>query len=358
ISIIYGSIIGFRNWLYKTQFIGSTSFSIPIISIGNLNVGGSGKTPFVELLIELLHPQYKLGVLSRGYKRKTSGFLMVQQQHTASIVGDEPLMVKLKYPSTIVAVGEERVMAIPRLMQLAPQTQLILLDDAFQHQSVRPDINILLTTFDKPFFEDSILPLGTLREHISGKKRANIIIVSKCPEQFSMDAQNEFIRKIQPHAQQRVFFTTQIYGAAYHLFLMNEKVPLHKSEEYLLVTGIAKASYLKEYILSQVHNIIHYEYDDHHPFEIQELESMHQNYPYLKTWLTTEKDAVRLAPFRDWFAQQQIAIYCIPVQTQFIGNTANIFEKTIKGYLDFYYQDEIKNENEQIQSDTNKPNDD
>ena len=145
-AVIYGFIIWLRNWLYKTNFIGSTDFEIPVFTIGNLSMGGTGKTPFVEMLIELLHDRYNIGVLSRGYKRKTTGYIDVQPTHNAKEVGDEPLMLKLKYPMVHVSVGEQRVFAIPQLLGKYPETQVILLDDAFQHQSVRPDINILLTS--------------------------------------------------------------------------------------------------------------------------------------------------------------------------------------------------------------------
>lgn len=339
IAVIYGGIIWLRNWLYKTQFIGSTDFEIPVITVGNLSVGGTGKTPFVELLIELLHSHYKIAVLSRGYKRKTTGYIAVQPFHTAKDVGDEPLMIKLKYPDVSVSVGEERVFAIPRLMSEQIHTQVILLDDAFQHQSVRPDINILLTTYDKPFYKDAILPLGTLREFVSGKDRANIIVVTKCPENITEQEQEQITKEIQPGKNQKVFFSTQSYGVAYNLFDPADKLFLEQNKTYALLTGIAHAGYIKEYVANQAKEIIHYEYSDHHAFELHELEIIKKNYPAIKTWITTEKDGVRLAAFRDWFIEHNISLYCLLVKTKIIGKNKNDLEALIKGFLDYFYKD-------------------
>lgn len=339
-AIIYGSVIWLRNWLYKTNFIGSTDFEIPVITIGNLSMGGTGKTPFVELLIELLHEHYKIGVLSRGYKRKTSGYLSVQNFHSTKDVGDEPLMLKLKYPDVQVSVGEERVFAIPRLISEQPQTQVILLDDAFQHQSVRPDINILLTTYDKPFYDDLILPLGTLREFKSGKNRANIIVVTKCPKELNESEQALIISKIKPTANQKVFLSTVEYGVAYNLLNPNDRLFFDKRDSYVLVTGIANAKQLKEFITKQSTEIVHYEFADHHFFETHELEVIKKNYPDLKKWITTEKDGVRLGAHKNWLLENNISLYCLPVKTKLIGNNTTYFSNTIKGFLDYFYKDE------------------
>ncbi len=323
-----------------TNFIGSTAFEIPVITIGNLSVGGTGKTPFVELLIELLHEKYKIGVLSRGYKRKTSGYIDVQTLHTIKDVGDESLMLKLKYPFVQVSVGEQRVFAIPQMLAKHPETQVILLDDAFQHQSVRPDINILLTTYDKPFYDDLILPLGTLREFESGKKRANIIVVTKCPKDLSESNQAQIINKIKPAANQKVFFTTIEYGVAYNLLNPNDRLFFDKKDSFVLLTGIANAKQLKEYTAKQSTEIVHYEFDDHHFFELHELESIKKNYPKLHNWITTEKDGVRLALYKDWFIANNITLYCLPIKTKLIRENKSDFQETIKGFLSYFYTEE------------------
>lgn len=339
-ALIYGAIIWLRNWLYKSNFIGSTDFEIPVISIGNLSVGGTGKTPFVELLIELLYADFQIGILSRGYKRKTSGYISVQSNHTAREVGDEPLMLKLKYPMTNVSVGEQRVFAIPKLLSDYPDTKVILLDDAFQHQSVRPDINILLTTYDKPFWNDSILPLGTLREFESGKNRANIIVVTKCPEDLSEKEQAKIKEKIKPTEKQKVFFTSIKYGVPYNLLNGNDRLQFNKNEQEVLLTGIANAEPLKNYLAKNANEIVHFNFSDHHFFEQQELSNIKKNYPDFKRWITTEKDGVRLAAHAKWLVENNISLYCIPIKTQLIGNNKTDFAPAIKGFLDYFYRDE------------------
>lgn len=339
IAVIYGAIITFRNWLYKSNFVGSTNFEIPVISVGNLSVGGTGKTPFIELLIETIASQYSIGVLSRGYKRKTNGYREVQHNSTALQVGDEPLMLKLKYPNVHVSVGEQRVIAIPQLLATHSAIKVILLDDAFQHQSVRPDINILLTTYDKPFFEDRILPLGTLREFASGKTRANIIVVTKCPADLSEQEQINFVNKIKPTKAQKIFFSTIEYRTPYKLLNPEERYYFDTNKQEVLLTGIANTAPLLTYLANKTKDIIHYEFADHHYFEIAELENILKNEPNIKTWFCTEKDAVRLALHKDWLIANNISLYCIPIKTKIIGNNADEFGETIKGYLDYFYGD-------------------
>lgn len=341
LALIYGAIIWLRNWLYKTNFIGSTDFEIPVFTIGNLSVGGTGKTPFVEMLIELLQPYYNVAILSRGYKRKTSGYIAVQSFHTAKEVGDEPLMIKLKYPNVQVAVGEERVIAIPKLISEQPQTQVILLDDAFQHQSVRPDINILLTTYDKPFYNDNILPLGSLREFESGKNRANIIVVTKCPKSLSEEEQHKIIENIKPTDKQKVFFSTIEYGIAYNILNPNDKKYFSVNESQLLITGIANAESIKVYIEDKSKDLVHFNFGDHHLFEQHELENIKKHYPEFTNWITTEKDGVRLALHKDWLMKNNISVFCLPIKTKLIGKNTIDFTTTIKGFLDFFYKDEV-----------------
>ncbi len=340
-ALIYGAIIWLRNWLYKTNFIGSTDFEIPVFAIGNLSVGGTGKTPFVEMLIELLQPYYNVAVLSRGYKRKTSGYIAVQAFHTSKEVGDEPLMLKLKYPNVQVAVGEERVIAIPKLISEQPQIQVILLDDAFQHQSVRPDINILLTTFDRPFYNDKILPLGFLREFESGKNRANIIVVTKCSKDINEDEQTKIIENIKPTAKQKVFFSTIEYGVAYNILNPIDRNIFSKNQSQLLITGIANADDIKKYIEVKSKDLVHFNFDDHHQFEQYELENIKKHYPNFTKWITTEKDGVRLALHKDWLIENNISVYCLPIKTRLIGKNTLDFTITVKGFLDYFYKDEI-----------------
>jgi tetraacyldisaccharide 4'-kinase len=348
-AFLYGLIISLRNILYKSNFIGSTDFEIPVISIGNLSVGGTGKTPFAEMLIEIL-AGYQVAVLSRGYKRKSTGYVSVRSSSTSKEVGDEPLMIKLKYPHVIVSVGEQRVFAIPRLLSEHPQTQVILLDDAFQHQSVRPDINILLTTYDAPFWKDHILPLGTLREFPSGKKRANIIGVTKCPQGLTEKEQDVIIKEIGPIETQQIYFATIEYGIPYNLLNANDRIAFHIGQQELLLTGIANAQPLKDYIEKNSTEAVHFNFDDHHFFEQNELENIKKNYPQFSRWITTEKDGVRLALHKDWFIENNISLYCIPIRTKLIGRNKENFSKTIRGFLEYFYAGENIADNTEPQS--------
>ncbi len=344
-AILYGFVIWLRNWMYKTNFIGSTDFEIPVITVGNLSVGGTGKTPMVELLIEMLRTQFPVAVLSRGYKRKTSGYLSVKRTHTTKEVGDEPLMLKLKYPDVQVSVGEQRVFAIPRLLAEHPEIKVILLDDAFQHQSVRPDINILLTTYSNPFYDDQILPLGTLREFSSGKERANIIVVTKCPENLNEQEQLEIVRKIKPSDSQKVFFSSIEYGLPYNILQPDDRLRLDEKEDTLLITGIANPAPLKDYLEEKSGGVVYVKFEDHHHFEQYELERIRKNYPSFNRWVTTEKDGVRLAAHRDWLTANRIALYCVPIRTKMIGKHAEEFATAVRGYLDYFY----RNEQEEVQ---------
>ena len=197
-SILYGVGIWLRNIAYDTGLVKATKFSLPVISVGNLSVGGAGKSPHVEYLIELLKPYIDVATLSRGFMRKTKGFKLVKYQDTAESVGDEPLQYKRKYNDLVVAVSESRNTGIPMILQQHPNVQTILLDDAYQHRAVTPGLNILLTQFELPFTRDSLLPVGRLREWKAAYKRADIIIVTKCPKEITTDDKNKFIEEINP----------------------------------------------------------------------------------------------------------------------------------------------------------------
>lgn len=331
ISRIYLLIIYIRYWLYKSSFLGSTHFSLPVICIGNLSVGGTGKTPMVAYLIELLQQEYKIGVISRGYKRKTSGFVKVKTTHQSEDVGDEPLLLKLKYPYTEVAVGEQRIYAIPRLLSLAPDVQTIIMDDGFQHLSVKAQLNILLTTYQNPFWNDKILPLGSLREPIQAKERADIIIVSNCKPTIANDEMLQLEQKINPTPHQKVFFSYIQYNTIYALF-HNHSIP---DEQLILITGIANSASIYSHLNSN-HNIQHYEYNDHHHYTTQDFEEILAE-EKSKNWITTEKDAVKFLPHKAWFEEKQINIWVQPIQIKIKSSNSQTFEQTIKAYLDYYF---------------------
>jgi tetraacyldisaccharide 4'-kinase len=238
VTWVYGSIILLRNKLYDKNILKSSSFNFPVICVGNLATGGTGKTPMTEYLIRLLKDKYKTATLSRGYKRKTVGFAIADTGTTALEIGDEPMQFHQKFPDITVAVGEERVVAIPQLLHERPDTELIILDDAFQHRQVRAGLNIILTDCNNLYTRDLILPAGDLRDVRSSSKRADMIIVTKCRADLSETERNAIIKEINPSNRQTVYFTTIVYGRSYHLFT-RETLDISADCGILLVCGIA-----------------------------------------------------------------------------------------------------------------------
>ena len=238
ISLLYGGVVWLRNRMFDYNIFRSSSFNFPIICIGNLAVGGTGKTPMVEYLIRLLKDQHAVATLSRGYKRKTKGFAIAGKGTTALEIGDEPMQFHQKFPEITVAVGEERLVAIPQLLHERPQTDVIILDDAFQHRSVRAGLNILLTDYKNLFTRDLMLPSGDLRDVRLSSQRAHIILVTKCKPGLLNKEKNEIIAEIGPSTGQVVYFTSIEYGRPYHLFNKKE-ISITEDMDTLLVCGIA-----------------------------------------------------------------------------------------------------------------------
>ena len=285
---IYYFVTWCRNTLYNWGVFKSIFYDFPVICIGNLSVGGTGKTPMVEYVIRQLQERKNIAVLSRGYKRKTKGFLLANAQHTASDLGDEPFQIFSKFKNITVAVDGNRREGIAQLKQRNPKPEVIILDDAFQHRKVQAGLNILLTAYDDLFYNDILLPTGNLREPISGKKRAQIIVVTKCPKQLSQKEKSAIINKISPLDHQSIFFSHIKYA---------EKMYNHKGGQdlsvlnhFTLVTGIAKPKPLINFLKSLGYRFEHLQYNDHHEFSKEELNELTQK----KQILTTEKDFVRL----------------------------------------------------------------
>ena len=318
-----------RNYLYHINILKSVHFKTPTIVVGNLSVGGTGKTPQIEYLIDLLKNNYKIAVLSRGYKRKSKGFIIADGSLTAEIIGDEPFQIHLKFPEVIVCVDADRANGIKQLEQLENPPDVILLDDAFQHRKVRGGINIVLTTYDNLYVNDTILPTGNLREKASGANRAQAIIVTKCPENLSKGEQKQIIKKLHPKPEQSVFFTAIEYD--------NElkgisKINLLNLEtfEVLLVTGIANPIPLINYLKVRHINFKHLEYPDHHHFNLNDIAEINLAYNLLsstnKMILATEKDYVRI------FGKLK-NLYYISIKTTFITHK-NEFDNLIKNYVE------------------------
>lgn len=337
LSLLYGLIISLREMFYETGLLKSSAFSVPVISVGNLSIGGAGKSPHIEYLVHLLNDYLYLGILSRGYKRETAGFRLVSPMDAASTVGDEPLQFKKKFADVAVAVDENRALGIPMLVGQFPKLQTILLDDAFQHRQVKPGLNILLTPFDDLFTRDFILPSGRLREWRSGYKRADLIIVTKCPETVSDEKRNEIIKEINPQAHQEVYFSKFSYDPPYYFLDKRYHFNLDTSFDVILVSAIANTSYLKKYLSPKVKEIYPLEYEDHHPFTHQDIDYIIQKFQGIpgdrKLIVTTEKDATRLEPFKEKLYQNKIPVFVQPATVVFLDGDKMRFDETVKKYL-------------------------
>jgi len=217
LSLLYALVVILRNWCYDKKILASAQFNLPIICVGNLAVGGTGKSPMVELLIRMLKDRFEIAVLSRGYKRKTKGYALAGAHTTALDIGDEPMQFHSKFPDVAVAVGEERIVAIPQLLHDRPHTRAVILDDAFQHRAVRPGLNILLTDYSNLFTRDWWLPSGDLRDAPGGYRRADAIVVTKCPETLTEEERRAIMIEINPLKHQQVFFSSIRYGQPYHI---------------------------------------------------------------------------------------------------------------------------------------------
>ena len=328
-SILYGLITSLRNYLYDVGLLKSTHFKTPTIVVGNLSVGGTGKTPQIEYLIDLLNSDYKVAVLSRGYKRKSNGFLIADSTISAEIIGDEPFQIYLKHPEVIVCVDADRTNGITKLEELDNPPKVILLDDAFQHRKVVGGFNILLTTHDNLYVNDTMLPTGDLREKASGANRAQAIIVTKCPTDISETTQKEITKKLHPKPNQQVFFTTITYDTQ---LKGDSKLDLSELADFdiLLVTGIANPKPLTDYLKSKKLNFKHLKYPDHYHFSLNDLGEINSAFESLsatnKIILTTEKDYVRI------FGKLKNLHY-ISIKTTFITHQ-NEFDNLIKNYVE------------------------
>ena len=333
-ALLYWLGIGIRNWMYDKNILKSASFGLPLICIGNLSVGGTGKSPMVEYLVVKLKDKFKVATLSRGYKRKTKGYALANENATALEIGDEPMQFHLKFPDVPVAVGEQRIVAIPQLLHDKPETQAIILDDAFQHRSIKAGLNIILTDYNNLFTRDFYLPTGDLRDLKSSYKRAEVIVVTKCKPDLTEAEKQQVIKEISPLPQQQIFFTAIEYGQLYHITDNRESV-LDSKTEVLLVTGIANPRPLKK-MLEKHSNTYHMlQYADHHIFTIDDLNDIKKRFENIETTnkiiLTTEKDAVRLVKFSSEVAE--LPLYVIPVRHRFLFEEGNRFDTMVMDFI-------------------------
>lgn len=336
-SILYGIGVALRNLFYETNLLKGVEFNVPTISVGNLSVGGAGKTPHIEYLIRLLRDYVNVATLSRGYQRKTKGYLEVDPRHTAEQVGDEPLQYKRKYPDLLVTVSESRTFAVPEIMKYHPNTQIILLDDAFQHRAIKPGLNILLTEYNYPFTNDYLLPAGRLREWRDAYKRADIIIVSKCPARLDSAERLDFERKIKALPHQRLYFSFYDYLNPYYIFNSAYTGPIQKDWDVLLICAIARTEYLLDYLHERVNSVVLLEYEDHHYFSKFDLGNLKATFERMKSSkkliITTEKDAMRLDLHRKFLLEHQLPIFVLPIEVRFHFDEGQMFNEDIQSFL-------------------------
>ena len=331
LAILYGEVVKVRNKMYDKGTLKSTKFDMPIIVVGNLSVGGTGKSPMIEYLVRLLQKEYKIAVLSRGYKRTTKGFQLANSTSTALEIGDEPLQFYKKFTDILVAVDTKRVNGIKQLKSLENPPEIILLDDAFQHRKVEAGFNILLTPYSKLYVDDSMLPSGDLRENIVGAKRADIIIVTKCPDNLTEIEQFEITKKLHIELTQTVFFTKIEYDNS--VISKSKEIQLSDLNEYeiLLVTGIAKTKPLTEFLKLKNIKFNHLKYKDHYSFKKKDIVKIKTDFDKIiakkKVILTTEKDFVRN------FENVAYEVYYLSIQTKFLDFKES-FNTKIKRYVE------------------------
>jgi tetraacyldisaccharide 4'-kinase len=339
LAIVYGFITSFRNFLYDSKIVKPSSFRLPIISVGNLTVGGTGKTPHAEYLISLLKNEFKVAFLSRGYKRKTKGFIIADRNSDLNEIGDEPVQIKQKFPEITVAVCEKRKVGIKKLIEYKElNIDAIILDDAFQHRSVEPNINILLLDFTQPVFDDHLLPVGRLRESLRAFHRANFIIITKCPSQLKPIDQRVLKNRLDIRPYQNLFFTSIVYGeitpAEKGLTLLCDDT---RNYSVLLVTGIGNPAPLLEYLKDQVGQIIHKKYPDHFAYMEKDLTELSDLYSGIdapqKLIITTEKDLVRLKSVKNYPPDFFRNVFYIPIEIRFLDRTKDLFNQRIINYV-------------------------
>lgn len=329
-SLIYGLITSLRNWAFDRGILKSKEFSLPIIAVGNLNVGGTGKSPQIEYLIRLLQSAYAIAVLSRGYGRKTRGFLLGSEGADADQLGDEPLQFYRKFRNVCVAVDENRVHGIEQIQSTIPDIELILLDDAFQHRYVQAGLYVLLTAFDDLYVNDVLLPAGNLRESKRGARRANVVVVTKCPPNLSEKKRLQIKEKLNLAEHQELFFTCIKYQEA----ILGNQQEILISElsgfNVLLVTGIANSNPLEEFLNQNEITFEHIKKPDHQKLGKKEVETISRRFDDItgdkKLILTTEKDYVRN------FLNVALPVYYLPIVTDFVEG-AERFNTIINDYV-------------------------
>lgn len=336
-AAVYGLVVILRNALFDWEFLPSRKFDVPVISIGNITVGGTGKTPFSEYIIRLLKDDFHIGFLSRGYKRKTKGFQLADEKSTPSTIGDEPYQVKTKFPDIMVAVDAKRTRGILKMQKEAfNRPDIIILDDAYQHRYVSPDINILLIDYNRMITEDHLLPVGNLREPVSSTVRADIVVLTKCPMNLQ-SIEFRIIRKnLKLYPYQTLYFTTLAYDAPKPVF-QGDSCNLTSDTSVLTLTGIAAPKPFEDYVHTLVDEVVSLNYADHHTFKKSDMVEIQKTFEVIsnpkKIILTTEKDAVRLKNSNFFPESLKGYVFYIPLKIKFLKEEGSEFNMKIHSFL-------------------------
>ena len=338
LSILFGLIVWFRNKLYDWNIFNAVSFEIPVISVGNITVGGTGKSPHVEYLIRLLKDNYRVATLSRGYKRKTKGFLLAQENHTVNDLGDEPTQFNLKYRDVLVAVDENRVHGVKELLELPEKSEVILLDDAFQHRRIKPGLSILLTDFYNLYSKDFMLPTGRLREFKSGAKRADVIIVTKAPKVLSPFTRQRVKEELKPASNQKLFFSYIRHGGLTPFPGIDFKPEGRgKYTAALMVAGIANPYPLEAYLKEKINFVETITFPDHHEFSSRDVENIIGRFEQIlsrnKILVTTEKDMMRLKQPDLLIKLKSLPLCYVPIEIKLNKADREEFDKLILKYV-------------------------
>ncbi|MGZ3765769.1 MAG: tetraacyldisaccharide 4'-kinase [Mucilaginibacter sp.] len=333
-SLLYGLVVIIRNWCYDGGALKSRQFSLPVISVGNLEVGGAGKSPMAEYLVRLFKGHYNLATLSRGYGRSTTGYLTASGSTTAIEIGDEPAQFKQKFPDVTVAVCENRADGIT---QLQTSHNLIILDDAYQHRGVKPGLSILLFDYNRIREPHLLLPAGDLREPFSGRWRADTLVVSKCPEHISADEQAKITQVIRPLPYQALFFTSIAYQPLQDMTGNRVDVVLDSETTVFLLTGIANSTPLVEHIKSYKSDVIHHNYPDHHRFTLKNITKLADEFSACsaqkKVLITTEKDAQRLLEHELLALVKTMPLLVLPIGVSFLNESKHQFDQLVTEYV-------------------------
>lgn len=336
-SLIYGFFLFVRNKLYDWNLFKSHSFNFPVISVGNLSTGGTGKTPHIEYLVRLLKDEYNTAILSKGYKRKSEGFVLAEKNSSFEDVGDEPRQYKQKFPDIDVAVDNKRAHGIKKLKTMIPELNIVLLDDAFQHRSVNPGINILITEHNKLYINDTVLPTGNLREFARGSRRADIIIVSKTPVVLSPIERRRIKAELKPKPYQKIYFSFVKYGEFTPITPSAEKIndqkKLSQGFSVIMLTGIANEKPFLFFLKRKAKRVIEFNFKDHHEFTKKDIESVKDAYTAIlgskKIIVTTEKDVQRLKTEQVWETIKDLPVFYIPIRIDFHGKDKEEFNDQI-----------------------------